>query len=420
MSDSQSPTNAPPIRLLALMEATTVTGPAKLLIEFCQQARALGVAESGTPRVEASIVTFHRTHKAEPTNAARVDGASRWETDAPNRFVEAAREAGVVVDVIEERFRFDPGVLGQLRRVFERRDPDVVETHMIKSHLLVKLSGAARQRPWVAFHHGYTTTDLKMRLYNRLNRLTLPSATRVATVCGPFARQLERAGVRPERIFVRHSSVATAPRAAVSEARKLKARLGVSEDERVILSVGRLSREKGHVDLVRALVRLAEFHPALRFKAVIVGDGPERERVEAEAASSGLGERLVFAGHADDVRPFYAAADVLALPSHSEGSPLVLLEAMAAGVPVVATNVGGVPEVATDGETALLVAVRDTQAFAAALGRVLNDAELARALAASALARVAADFSPEARARALVEFYSGLVKGRPASTPSKD
>ena len=410
MSESQSPTNPPPIRLLALMEATTVTGPAKLLIEFCRQARALG--DAGAPRVEASIVTFHRA----PADGSQ---AGRWETAAPNRFVEAAREAGVVVDVIEEHFRFDPGVVGRLRRVVERHAPDLVETHMIKSHFLVRLSGVAAARPWVAFHHGYTTTDLKMRLYNRINRLTLPSATRVATVCGPFARQLERAGVRPERIFVRHSSVAAGARAGEEEVRELKARLGVAEGERVILSVGRLSREKGHVDLVRALGRLAELHPALKFKAVIVGDGPERARVEAEAASSGLGDRLVFAGHADDVRPFYAAADVLALPSHSEGSPLVLLEAMAAGVPVVATSVGGVPEVADDEETALLVPAHDPQAFAAALGRVLTDAGLARTLAASAGARVASDFSPEARARALVEFYSGLVQTRPApGTPA--
>ncbi|HEX6183681.1 MAG TPA: glycosyltransferase [Pyrinomonadaceae bacterium] len=418
MSESQSPAAPPPIRLLALMEATTVTGPAKLLIEFCQQARALGNA--GSPRVEASVVTFHRARADAKTNAARDGGASRWETAAPNRFVEAAREAGVVVDVIEERFRFDPGVVAQLRRVVERRAPDVVETHMIKSHFLVRLSGVARRRPWVAFHHGYTTTDLKMRLYNRINRLTLPSATRVATVCGPFARQLENAGVRPERIFVRHSSVATGSRTDAGEVRELKARLGVAEGERVILSVGRLSREKGHVDFVQSLARLAELHSALGFKAVIVGDGPERARIEAEAASSGLGDRLVFAGHADDVRPFYAAADVLALPSHSEGSPLVLLEAMAAGVPVVATNVGGVPEVADDGETALLVPAHDPLGLAAALGRVLTDAELASSLAARAVARVAADFSPEARARALVGFYRGLVGGRPAPRTSAD
>ena len=402
---SESPTDAgATIRLLALMEATTVTGPAKLLIEFCGRARALAEAEPGAPRVETSIVTFQRGDPA-----------------APNRFVEAARAAGVEVDVINERFRFDPGVVAQLRRVFARRAPDIVETHMIKSHFLVRLAGLAPRRPWVAFHHGYTTTDMKMRLYNRINRLTLPSATRVATVCGAFARQLESAGVKPERIFVRHSSVAAAEaRAGDDAARGLRARLGVAEGERVILSVGRLSREKGHADLLRALSRLAETDPALKFKAVVVGDGPERAALEAEAASLGLKERVIFAGHADDVRPFYAAADASALPSHSEGSPLALLEAMAAGLPVVATAVGGVPEVAADGETALLVPARDPRAFAAALSRVLSDDALARALAADASVRVASDFSPEARARALVEFYSGLVPEKSGRRPAKD
>ncbi len=400
MSESTRPS---PIRLLALLEATTVTGPAKALIDFCRRAPALAEAEPGMPRVETTLLTFQR-----------------GDPSAPNRFVEAAREAGVEIDVIEERFRFDPRVIARLRRVVARRAPDLIETHMIKSHFLVKLSGVARQKPWIAFHHGYTTTDLKMLLYNRLNRLTLPAAPHVLTVCGPFARQLERAGVRPERIFVCHNSVALAPRTVEGEVRELKAKLGLAEGDRVIVSIGRLSREKGHVDLVRALGRLAENNPALPFKAVLVGDGPERPRVEAEAASLGLSERLIFAGHAHDVQPFYAIADVMALPSHSEGSPLALLEAMAAGVPVVATAVGGVPEVVSDGETALLVRAQDPGAFADALGRVLNDAALARSLAERAGARVASDFSPEARARTLVEYYSGLVQPRPASTPSTD
>ena len=414
MSDGPRPTTQT-VRVLALLEATTVTGPARLLIDFCRQARTLGATPEGAPRVEASIVTFHRGGRG-----ASADGVGAWETAAPNRFVEAAREAGVTVDVIEERFRFDPSVVGQLRRVVARRAPHVVETHMIKSHFLVKLAGLARNLPWVAFHHGYTTTDLKMRLYNRVNRWTLPSATRVATVCAPFARQLERAGVSPERIFVRHSSVAQAARAGDEEVRELKSRLGIRDGERVVISVGRLSREKGHADLVRALGHLVRTNPVLEFKAVIAGDGPERERVEAEAAAAGLRERVVLAGHADDVRPFYALADVMALPSHSEGSPVALLEAMAAGVPVVATAVGGVPEVAADGESALLVPPRDPRAFAAALGRVLTDAALARTLSANAAARVAADFSTEARARALVEFYRGLVAGAAGLRPAAD
>lgn len=404
----------PPIKLLALMEATTVTGPAKLLIEFCRAAREAGTALDGLPRVEASIVTFNRG-RATTRNGSSLSS----DVDAPNKFVAAARAAGVEVDVITERFRFDTSVVGQLRRAVERHAPDIVETHMIKSHFLTLAAGLARGRRWVAYHHGYTTTDAKMRIYNQLNRLTLPRASRVITVCGPFARQLSGAGVSPEKISVVHSSIAAphAPRAV--EVSELKTKLGVAEGERVILAVGRLSREKGHVGLVHALEHLRRGAHATKFKLVVVGEGPERERVEAAALSLGLEACVVFAGHTSDVRPFYALADVLALPSHSEGSPLVLLEAMAAGVPVVATAVGGVPEVATDGETALLVPPHDPSAFANALARVLSDATLARSLADKAAAHVAERFSPEARALALVRIYGALVAGEAGRLSSR-
>jgi glycosyltransferase involved in cell wall biosynthesis len=399
----------PTIKLLAVIEATTVNGPAKNLIDFCRRARSPDMSSAGLPRVETSIVTFHRGRGSAPPHDRRPADRNSLAEEAPNQFVAAARAAGIEVDVINERFRFDPRVVGQLRRVVARRAPDVVETHMIKSHFLMKLSGLGRRLPWVAFHHGYTTTDLKMRLYNRLNRWSLPSAARVVTVCGPFARQLAREGVRPERIFVRHNSIGLSPKPSAEEVSAIKGRLGVAEGERAILAVGRLSREKGHVDLIHALGRLRRINPALDFKLIVLGEGPERRRVEGAARALGLSDRIVFAGHAGDVRPYYALADVLALPSHSEGSPNVLLEAMAAGLPVVATAVGGVPEIAVGNESALLVPPRDPEAFAGALNRVLTDATLARALAADAAARVAEHFSPESYARSLVEIYGELV-----------
>jgi glycosyltransferase involved in cell wall biosynthesis len=156
----------------------------------------------------------------------------------------------------------------------------------------------------------------------------------------------------------------------------------------------------------------------LDFKLIIVGEGPERPRVEREALAAGVSDRVIFAGHASDVRAFYELAHVLALPSHSEGSPLVLLEAMASGLPVVATMVGGVPEIVSDGESALLVAPQDARAMAAALERLLTDEGRASALAANASARVAEHFSPESQVRSLVEIYSRLVNGHlpPAAT----
>jgi len=382
------------IKLLSVMEATTVTGPAKNLLGFAGRARSREFTEPlGLPRVETTVVTF-----------VRGAGAS----GAPNAFVSAARAAGVEVEIIPERFRFDPRVLKGLRSAVERCAPDVVQTHSVKSHLLLRLSGLGRRYPWVAFHHGYTTPDAKMRLYNRLDRWSLPSAARVVTVCGPFAERLARGGVRRERISVLHNSVAPAAAPGAEVARALGAELGLGEGECVILSVGRLSQEKGHADLVAALGHLRRLAPGLNFRLVLVGDGPERTRLEGEAGARGLSDRVVFAGHHADVRPFYALADVLVLPSYSEGSPNVLLEAMAAGLPVVATAVGGVPEIVAHEESALLVAPRDEHAMAAAVARLLSDAPLARGLAAKASELAAARFSPEAYARSVIEIYTGL------------
>jgi glycosyltransferase involved in cell wall biosynthesis len=328
--------------------------------------------------------------------------------------VAAARAQGVEVDVISERFRFDPSVLGRLREVVARQRPDIIQTHQVKSHFLLKLSGLWRQHPWLAFHHGYTTTDLKMELYNRLNRWSLPTARRVVTVCGAFSPRLTSEGVRPERIFVRHNSIDPngGARPSDEEVRALRERLGIVEGARVILAVGRFSREKGHADLVGALGRLRASEPDIDFRAVFVGEGPERPAVERAAREAGVAERLVFAGHVSDVRPFYALADVLALPSHSEGSPNVLLEAMAAGLPVAATNVGGVPEIVSDGESALLVESHDPEGMALALARLLKDEELGRRLASNARALVAAHYTPDAYARSLTELYREVWRGR--------
>ena len=399
----------PTIKLLSIIEATTVTGPVKNLLGFCRLACSPGVTAAGLPCIQVSIATFERAV------GAGSDGGA-----APNAFVAAARAAGVEVDVIGERFRFDPRVVGELRRVVGRRAPHIVQTHSVKSHFLARLAGLGHGRPWVAYHHGYTTTDLKMRAYNRLNRWSLPAAERVITVCGPFAERLTREGVRPERISVRHNSVVAPPPVNEDERRALRERLGASDEgARVVLAVGRLSREKGHADLVRAFAKLRELHPGLNVRLVVVGEGPERGRVEAEARAAGVLGQIVFAGHTANVRPYYAATDVLALPSHSEGSPNVLLEAMAAGLPVVATSVGGVPEIATDGENALLVPAHDTAAFAAALGRLLTDEALAERLGRAAAACAVAEFSPESYARGLVRIYQQLLADKAPQAASQ-
>src|SRR5262249_31791765 len=161
---------------------------------------------------------------------------------------------------------------------------------------------------------------------------------------------------------------------------QVRARYGVRAGEIVVLSIGRFSREKGHIELVGAASEMTRARPDLRFHFLLAGDGAERQRVSNAAGS--LGCPFTFAGHVPDVMPLLGAADVFVLPSYSEGSPNVLLEAMAAGVPIVSSNVGGVPETVENERSALLVPPRDPRALAAAILRVADEAELSSRLRA--------------------------------------
>jgi sugar transferase (PEP-CTERM/EpsH1 system associated) len=382
------------IKLLAIVEATTVNAVAKNMLEFHRAAREIHDDAPDFPRVELSLVTFVRG--AEP--------------DTSNEFVAAARAQGLRVAVISERGRFDSSVIPALRRIAEEQQPDIVLTHSVKSHFLLWRAQLWKRFPWIAFHHGYTTTDRKMRLYNQLDRWSLPHASRIVTVCEAFARELaDSRSVSSEKIIVQHNSIRHEPLPVAEEVQALKRELGINDNERMLLSVGRLSQEKAHIDLLRAFKILRELHSEIEVRLVIVGDGPERAKLEAVAASLGVNAQLKFAGQVRDVRPYYAAADVLANSSESEGSPYVLLEAMAAGLPIVATAVGGVPEILDDNQTGLLVPPRNPQALAHAMARLFNDPILAERLATSAAEMAATRFSPERYARSLIDVYSEII-----------
>jgi glycosyltransferase involved in cell wall biosynthesis len=380
------------IRVLALMEATTVAGPAKNLIEFARRARQ---PEPGQIRAEISIVTFERV-------AAR-----------QNAFVQAAKEAVIPVIVLSERRRFDPGVVSQLRAAVLREQPDIIQSHNIKSHLLVRLLNLHREYPWMAFNHGYTAVDLKDRIYSQFDRWSLPAADRVVAVCGPFAQRLEQWGVSGKRLRVLHNSVNpfTAPPAHVIEPVGRALNIG---DELMVLAVGRLSSEKGHRDLLHAVALLNKTADLPAFRVVLAGDGPEREPLLRLAAELGVERRLVMVGHQANVQPYYALATMLVLPSHTEGSPNVALEAMAAGLPVAATSVGGVPEILQHERTGLLVPPRDPAALAGAIRRLLQDERLRRTLGEAGRIRAGTDYTPEAYRRTLVALYQELLDERSA------
>src|SRR5207253_607507 len=145
------------------------------------------------------------------------------------------------LDVISERGRFDRRIVRALRQIVNEQKPDVVVTHSVKSHFVMFRSKLWQEFPWVAYHHGYTATDLKMRFYNLFDRRSLPKADRVVTVCEAFADELAtHKRVPREHISVLHNSIRPQPRANETSVRALREQLSISTDEKVILSIGRL------------------------------------------------------------------------------------------------------------------------------------------------------------------------------------
>ena len=388
------------MKVVSLIEASTVNAVAKGAIEYVCTSRQLAEQSAEAPRVEGSFITYDR----------RLD-----HRETPNEFVLASRAAEIEIDVIPERRRFDLGVIPKLRALIEQRQPDLVVSHSVKSHFVMWRSGLAKKFPWLALHHGYTATDRKMRIYNRLDRWALPNTDQILTVCHAFARELaEITRVPVERILVQHNAIRPKPTPSEQAVQAVRERFGIANGESVIIAIGRLSREKAHADLIAAFNELCEVNPDLNCKLIIVGDGPERSQLELNAHSSRSASRIVFAGFAPDVQSFYAMANVFVLPSRSEGSPNVLLEAMAAGVPVVSTAVGGVPEIVVNEESALLVGAHSPSSLATAIARVLRNRELAQQLIASARALVFTKYQPEVYARNLTRIYGSVIEARRA------
>ena len=375
-----------PIRVLAIVEANTVGGAVKPILEFAR---------------EAALTTSGRTAEVTMVLYAR----ARQE----NTLIDAVRAQGIPIEIVTERHPFDLRAIPQLREIVRRQQPDIIWTNNTKSHFLVCLCALHRTAKWIAFHHGYTKEAFRTRVYDELDRWSLPHAERVVTVCNDFANQLQRKGVARDRLLVQRNPIRIPSPVTEAEKIRLRAALGLASTASVLLSVGRLSLEKGHADLLRALAQMQEeegagFHSHL----LIVGDGPERSHLHALCSELRLNDIVHFTGYQSDVLPYYALSDVFVLPSHSEGNPNVLLEAMAAGVPTVATAVGGVPEILTHEVNALLVPKHDIAQLANAIRRLLND-PLLRDQIASKAREDATQHHPQGYFRSVMGIFEEVI-----------
>ncbi len=329
-------------------------------------------------------------------------------------FVDLVRADGVTVHIADVNRTFRLGDLLRLVRILRAERADVLHTHTaVAANILTRIAGKLADTKVVTHVHMvnyFRPQRLPALVLRTLDTLTARLAARIVTVSEATRATLVAQGYPPARVEVIPNGVDVDGVAATRGGELgLRSELGVPAGVPLVGEVGRLCAMKGQRELIEAIALVPGAW------VVLVGaDIEQGGRYEAElrtaASEAGVADRVVFAGFRPDASDLIGAFDVLALPSWTEGMPLVTLEAMARGVPVVATAVGGIPEVVVDGTTGLLVPLRDPQALAAALRALTDDPARARVMGEAGRARVHERFRAADSIARTLEVYDELAR----------
>ncbi len=371
------------LRVLHIISSTIFAGGEHQMLELARGLRPLGYT--------VELLVFYRQQRGLPSAHPMVD---------------VARRAGFQTDQQPDPSRLSPRMFLTLLSRLASTSYDLVHTHGYKANILGTVAAWLAGVPYVATVHLHTRDTAWLRLYQRLDLWVLRRLPRVIAVSHYLRGELIEAGLGPARVVAVHNAIDLDAFVARARAPLL---LDMSDDQDgpIITCIARLTPQKGHADLLAAAPAVLARWPSACFW--MIGEGFLRPELEAQAVRLGVAPAVRFLGYRDDVPLLVGTSDIVVLPSRREGFGLVLLEALALSKPVVATAVGGVPEVIRDGETGWLVPPAQPQALARAIIEVLDDRDRAARVAAAGQADVRHRFSVEVMARQTAEVYAQVL-----------
>jgi len=378
MVESLRPDTEKPLRLLLIVDSLEVGGAERHVVDLAAALRRKG-------------------HKVEV--ACSVAGG----------LAQRLQEAGVPFRPLTERLvkrRVSPAYARGVGRLLMEKRFDLVHAHIYASAVAAAIATRKRGPQLVITEH--TEASWQTWWTRQVSRWAHGRASHTIAVSTPIRRRLvEKDRVPPDRVSLIPNAVIPAP----DEPPDLSGTLpdGWLEDPLVGV-VARLQPEKGVATFLEAAARVSKDSSGTRF--LVVGDGPLREELLGLAGRLGIEDRVHFLGYRTDARALIGLLDVLVVPSLTEGSPLIVLEAMAAGVPVVASAVGGIPDQARHGEEGFLVPPGDPEALAGALGELLRDPDRARLMGEAGQRRTENGFSHETLVRRIEGVYRAVLEGK--------
>jgi glycosyltransferase involved in cell wall biosynthesis len=324
--------------------------------------------------------------------------------DAPGAWAEELTSRGISVTALGRPPGFSPGVGPQIARIASIHDATVLHCHQYSPFVYGTLARLWRPMDVVYTEHGRFSDAPPSMKRQMANRLLSRFRSRVFSVSNDLRGHLTGEGFPERQVQVIHNGIYMQAAPGPAARREARRRLGVEPEHVVIGSVGRLDPVKDFPTMVRAFHDVRRVLPQSRL--VIIGDGPERPTLGAEIVRLGLTDSVVMTGHREDVASLLPALDIYANSSIFEGVSLTILEAMAAALPVVATRVGGTPEVVLEGETGRLVPARDARIMAKVLLNLASDADTAKRMGANARRRVERHFSIQQ----MVDRYAAVYR----------
>ena len=322
-----------------------------------------------------------------------------------------AAKYGAPLFTIPDRGATDLRVVPKLLKVCREENVAIWHGHDYKTNALGLLLNRFWPMRLVTTLHGWVKNTARTPLYYRIDRLCLPRYERVFCVSEDLYDAARRSGVARGKCVLLENGIDTAEYARLRSTAEAKALLGVPAGEFLIGAVGRLSPEKGFDLLIRSVKLLRDAGHPVRLH--IVGEGDDRPRLEALRAELALGESVSLPGWRSDVRGDFEAMDLFALSSLREGLPNVVLEAMALGVPCLATRIAGVPKLIEHGVSGELVPPGDGPALTAGILRLLNDSELRLRYAGAGRAAIEARYDFARRIEHLARAYDDLLQRAP-------
>lgn len=355
--------------------------------------------KAGTERYVETLVKYLGGKEVEPYFVYNESGL----------LVERMAEMGVPTERIEMKSRFDFKAARELARLCEKWDIDLIHCHYLREHYTALLAKRYNKKIRVVYtNHFVLANNTVTRLSNRWMD---KRQDQMIAVCNKGKEQLIANGWTGDRIQVIFNAVDMNAWAGDRSESTMRAELGIPEDRIVMLCASRFAHDKGHDYLIRSLKRLTEISD-VPFTMVLAGDGPLLEQTEAQVKELGLEEQVIFVGFRKDIKNLYKGSDIYINSSQHEALSFLIVEAMAAGLPVIVTDMGGnrdiVPPEARHGA---LVIYDDPESMAQAMKKMIEDGEYRAACAQEALRTVADKFEIGKMCQVTWGVYQKAVKG---------